>query len=39
MLPIESGPVSEAAQAGLMKRLTAFELRSISKMEAKTGPM
>lgn len=34
----ESGPVSEAAQAGLMKRLTAFELRSISKMEAETIP-
>lgn len=35
----ESGPVSEAAQAALMKRLTAFELLSITKVEAATRPM
>lgn len=32
----KSGPVSEAAQAALMKRLTAFELLSITKMGAAT---
>lgn len=35
----ESGPVSEAAQAALMNRLTAFELLSITTMEAGTWLM
>ena len=35
----ESGPLSEAAQAALMKRLTAFELLSITTSKAATRPM
>lgn len=35
----ESGPMSEAAQAALMKRLTASELLSITTMEAATRPI